>query len=107
MLPHLLEILLVGQEAIQSYYLPVQMILIFNGSPVIKQWGYKAGNNAKWTYPLALSTLLYVAVSGDANAPDESVNYSKESFITYADLTHLWFVTDNANGDNRFLVLGK
>lgn len=35
MLPHLLEILLVGQEAIQLYYLPVQMILIFNGSPLV------------------------------------------------------------------------
>lgn len=70
------------------------------------QWGFKAGNNAKWTYPLPLSTLLYVDVSGDVNAPDESVNYSKNSFVTYADLTHLWFYTDTANGDNRFLVIG-
>lgn len=72
----------------------------------IQQWGFKSGNNAKWTYPLPLSTLLYVDVSGDANGPDESVNYSKESFVTYADLTHLWFVTDTAGGDNRFLVIG-
>lgn len=71
-----------------------------------QQWGFKAGNNAKWTYPLPLSTLLYVDVSGDVNAPDESANYTKESFVTYADLTHLWFATDNANGDNRFLVIG-
>lgn len=55
---------------------------------------------------MPLSTLLYVDVSGDANGPDESVNYSKESFVTYADLTHLWFVTDTAGGDNRFLVIG-
>ena len=81
--------------------------LVFYGFQLdIEQWGYKAGNNAKWTYPLALSTLLYVDVSGDANGPDESVSYSKESFITYADLTHLWFITDTAAGCNRFLVLG-
>lgn len=55
---------------------------------------------------MPLSTLLYVDVSGDVNAPDESANYTKESFVTYADLTHLWFATDNANGDNRFLVIG-
>ena len=46
MLPHLLEILLVGQEAIQLYYLPVQMILIFNGSPLVfnngEPWVHKA-----------------------------------------------------------------
>ena len=41
MLPHLLEILLVGQEAIQLYYLPVQMILIFNGSPLVFNNGDK------------------------------------------------------------------
>lgn len=41
MLPHLLEILLVGQEAIQLYYLPVQMTLIFNGSPLVFNNGDK------------------------------------------------------------------
>ena len=70
------------------------------------QWGFKSGNNAQWTYPLPILTLLYVGVSGDVNGPDESVNYSKISEITYADLTHLWFATDNGNGDNRFLVIG-
>lgn len=55
---------------------------------------------------MSIITLLYVDVSGDANGPDESVNYSKESFVTYADLKHLWFVTDTAEGDNRFLVIG-
>lgn len=71
-----------------------------------KQWGYLAGNNAKWTYPLSISLLLYVGVSGDVNGPDESVNYSKISAITYADLTHLWFATDNAAGDSYFIVIG-
>lgn len=73
---------------------------------VQKQWGFKSGNNAQWTYPLPILTLLFVDVSGDANAPDELVSYSKNSYITYADLTHLWFTTDTANGDNRFLVIG-
>lgn len=41
MLPHLLEILLVGQEAIQSYYPLVQIILIFNGSPLVFNNGDK------------------------------------------------------------------
>lgn len=72
----------------------------------VKQWGYLAGNNAKWTYPLSISLLLYVGVSGDVNGPDESVNYSKISAITYADLTHLWFTTDTAAGDNYFIVIG-
>lgn len=55
---------------------------------------------------MPLSTLLYVDVSGAVDGPDESVNYTKNSHITYADLTHLWFYTDTANGDNRFLVIG-
>lgn len=64
MLPHLLEILLVGQEAIQSYYLPVQMILIFNGSPlVIKQWGVQANSNPQVTLPIAYSS-FYTVVAG-------------------------------------------
>ena len=70
-----------------------------------KQWGYLAGNNAKWTYPLSISKLLYVGVSGVCEAPDESVNYTKESFVTYTDLTHLWFCTDVGTGDNYFIVI--
>ena len=52
MLPHLLEILLVGQEAIQLYYLPVQMILIFNGSPLVF-------NNGERILPTAALPILF------------------------------------------------
>ncbi len=68
MLPHLLEILLVGQEAIQSYYPPVQIILILNGSPlVIKQWGYttwtEGGNPVNVTLPLPFPKNNYLIVA--------------------------------------------
>lgn len=66
MLPHLLEILLVGQEAIQSYYPPVQIILILNGSPlVIKQWGKITGTaTVRVTFPVSFATTNYIVSSG-------------------------------------------
>ena len=72
-----------------------------------KQWGYKAGNNAQWNYPLTLTTLLFVTVDGDADLPAGSYNRSKNSAITYADTKSLYFATDESDGSNWFLVLGK
>ena len=74
---------------------------------VAEQWGYKAGNNAQWNYPLTLTTLLYVTVTGDADLPAGSYNQSKISAITFADTKSAWFYTDVADGSNWFLVLGK
>ena len=73
---------------------------------LILQWGKLDGNNAKWVYPVTLSELLYVQVAGDLEANDNSVNSSKESFITFSNNNHLWFITDTANGTNRFFVIG-
>lgn len=62
MLPHLLEILLVGQEAIQSYYPLVQIILILNGSPlVIKQWGRTSSKT--FTFPIKFTSAVYACAA--------------------------------------------
>ena len=80
MLPHLLEILLVGQEAIQSYYPLVQIILILNGSPlVIKQWGFIASMNsvmeATVTLPIPFSSNKF-SIVGIGVAPDVEDHYN-------------------------------
>lgn len=66
------------------------------------------GNNAKWTYPIALTTVFYAQAAGDRQSGDSNVEANKQSFITQASTTWLRFQTDDAeNGTTRFYVIGK
>ena len=70
------------------------------------QWGKLDGNDAKWTYPIAVSELLYVQVAGDYLGVDGVQSGTKQSFITFANNSYIWFRTDYAKGTNRFVVIG-
>lgn len=71
-----------------------------------QQWGKLDGNDAKWSYPLTVSELLYVQVAGDYLGIDGVQSGTKQSFITFANSSYLWFRTDYAKGTNRFVVIG-
>lgn len=109
MLPHLLEILLVGQEAIQSYYLPVQMILIFNGSPlVIKQWGYVTGGslgNKTVTLPItAPSQIVNVHNTHATNSAGSSAGDNNDCVVVLSS-SQISVRTDHSVKNAYWLVL--
>ena len=103
MLPHLLEILLVGQEAIQSYYPPVQIILILNGSPlVIKQWGTIANTaGGYWGYPLTVSAAYAISAIGQGTK-ETGADYT---YYKVFDTTHIETILSDR--EMRFIMVGK
>lgn len=109
MLPHLLEILLVGQEAIQSHYLPVQIILMFNGSLLdFKQWGLLTTNNTgNIVFPLSFSSFCAIVIGTES----AYVSGVAESWTTYwsQNLQGFTCAPYNAtyNAGKSFIAVGK